>query len=193
MAWEALVDAHTSHALNFLALLADRMPFEDALSRYLREMDVSEPMTTAIRTAVLVALEDAETEPPRPQLQVEQPSTEEPEEGWRRWTPGALMRGVKESQRSRDEVERWVLLAIARAEEAVLNAHVDNAITFAALLEQTMPLDRAVQEYIRTVGLAGSRAQSAFQRTMARLAETYLPAPVPQPRLVRPAQPRRSS
>jgi hypothetical protein len=193
MAWEALVEAHTAHALNFLALLADRVAFEDALTRYIREMDVSEPMTTAVRTAVLVALEDAESEPPRPQLQVEQPASEEPEEGWRRFTPGAFMRGVKESQRSKEEVERWILLAIARSEEAVLNAHVDNAITFAALLEQTMPLDRAVQEYIRTVGLAGSRAQSAFQRTMARLAETYLPAPDPQPRLVRPAQPRRSS
>jgi hypothetical protein len=193
MAWEALVEAHTSHALNFLALLADRVPFEEALNRYLREMDVSEPMTTAIRTAVLVALEDAEAEPSRPTLQVEPPAPDEPEEGWRRFTPGALMRGVKESQRSREEVERWILLAIARAEEAVLNAHVDNAITFAALLDQTMPLDRAVQEYIRTVGLAGSRAQSAFQRTMARLAEVHLPAPEPQPRLVRPAQPRRSS
>jgi hypothetical protein len=68
-------------------------------------------------------------------------------------------------------------LALARAEEAVIATHVDNAITFAALLDPVMPLDRATQEYIDAVGLSGGRAQAVHQRTMARLADVHLPMP----------------
>jgi hypothetical protein len=68
-------------------------------------------------------------------------------------------------------------LALARAEEAVIATHVDNAITFAALLDEVLPLDRATQEYIEAVGLSGGRAQAVHQRTMARLADVHLPLP----------------
>ncbi len=180
MAWESLVDAHAEEALEFLALLHGRMGMQDALSRYLREMGIVEPMTTSVRTKVLVALEHAEggrvpmvRDPARPRE--EDDPGEEEDEGWRRFTPGALVRGVRERQEERDETDRVVMLAMARAEEDIIQKHVDNAITFAALLESTVGLDGAVQEYIRTVGLGGGRAQAVFQRTMARLAEVHLP------------------
>ncbi len=183
MAWEALVDAHTTHALQFLALMAGRLEFEDGLQRYLREMGIVEPMTTALRTRILVALEDIDREPdvfPRAlRLQGGPPPEDESgDEGWRRFRPEALVRGVKQRQRRNDETERWSLLAIARAEEEIIATHVDNAITFAALLDPHLGLDRAVEEYIRSVSLYGSRAQAVMQRTMARLAESYLPEPV---------------
>jgi hypothetical protein len=179
MAWEALVDAHTTQALDFIALLQERFSLEEALDRYLRELGILEPMATGVRTKVLVALESAEASG-RIRLQFEEeaiPPEEEPgeEEGWRRFTPGALVSGVRERQRNRDEAERLVMLATARAEEAVIATHVDNAITFAALLDAAVGLDRAVQEYIQSVGLQGGRAQAVFQRTMARLADVHLP------------------
>ncbi len=193
MAWEALVDAHTEQALEFLALVGDRMDMQDALSRYLREMGIIEPMSTSVRTKVLVALEGAEAS--RLPLQLHEAEAaagaeEAPEEDaglWRRFTPGALVSGVRERQRERDETERIIMLATARAEEEVIATHVDNAITFAALLDSTMGLDRAVQEYIQTVGLGGPRAQAIFQRTMARLADVHLPKPR-HPAVVRPPQ-----
>ena len=178
MAWESLVDAHAEEALEFLALLHGRMGMQDALSRYLREMGIIEPMTTSVRTKVLVALEHESgrvpmmRDPARPREEVEEP---EEDEGWRRFTPGALVRGVRERQEERGETDRVVMLAMARAEEDIIQKHVDNAITFAALLESTAGLDGAVQEYIRTVGLGGGRAQAVLQRTMARLAEVHLP------------------
>ena len=178
MAWESLVDAHAEEALEFLALLHGRMGMQDALSRYLREMCIIEPMTTSVRTKVLVALEHESgrvpmmRDPARPREEVEEP---EEDEGWRRFTPGALVRGVRERQEERGETDRVVMLAMARAEEDIIQKHVDNAITFAALLESTAGLDGAVQEYIRTVGLGGGRAQAVLQRTMARLAEVHLP------------------
>ncbi len=177
MAWEGLVDAHAEEALEFLALLHGRMGMQDALTRYLREMGIIEPMTTSVRTKVLVAVEHAESG--LVPMQVHEPKAEEEDdedaEGWRRFTPGALVRGVRERQEERDETERLVMLAMARAEEDIIRKHVDNAITFAALLDGTLGLDGAVQEYVRTVGLGGGRAQAVFQRTMARLAEVHLP------------------
>ena len=197
MAWEALVDAHAEQALEFLALLEGRMDMQDALSRYLREMGIIEPMSTSVRTKVLVALENAESG--RLPLQLHEAEAAaavgvDPEEGdeeaeglWRRFTPGALVRGVRERQSERDETDRIIMLATARAEEEVIGTHVDNSITFAALLDSTLGLDRAVQEYIQTVGLGGPRAQAVFQRTMARLADVHLPKPR-HPAIVRPPQ-----
>lgn len=187
-AWEALVEAHTSHALQLIALLADRLPFDDAVARYLREMEVSETMAAAVRNRVLVALEDAEQpDESRPSLQLfaagvdEQELTENPDgddaaEGWRRFRPDILMRGLKKRHRRHDETEGWIRLAVARAEEGIIATHVDNAITFAALLGSHMPLERAVEEYNSALRLTGPRAQAVLQRAMARLAEAHLPA-----------------
>jgi len=190
-AWESLVEAHASHALRLIALLADRLPFDEAVTRYLREMEVSETMAAAVRNRVLVALEDAERpDDSRPSLQLFAASGEEesqgdgeaatrPAEGWRRFRPDVLMRGLKERHRRQDETEGWIRLAIARAEEGIISTHVDNAITFAALLDPHMPLERAIEEYNNALGLTGPRAQAVLQRAMARLAEARLPAAVP--------------
>jgi len=177
-AWEALVEAHTSHALQLIALLADRLPFDETVTRYLRELDVPPAMAAAVRNRVLVALEDAEREAPdRPRLRLAPPEDGAgPEaEGWRRFRPDIVMRGVKARHRRHEETERWIQLALARAEEGVISTHVDNAITFAALLDRYLPLDRAIEEYNAALGLAGSRAEAVRQRAMARLAEAHLP------------------
>lgn len=182
MAWEALVAAHGQHALHFIALLSGRVRFDEALTRYLREMDTSTQMAAAVQTRVLVALEPVERQtsvlPPLPfAADAEEPLEEA--EGWRRFRPDVVMREVKERYRRNEEVERLVQLAIARAEEGIIGVHIDNAITFAALLEPYGSLGRAVEEYTNSLGLVGGRAQAVFQRTMARLAEVHLPYPEP--------------
>ena len=175
LAWEALVETHVAHAFQFIGLMDDYSPLEDALSRYLLEMDIGESMAQAIRTRVLVGIED---EPLEPEMGPEAPADDD-EDGWRRFRPDVVMKGVRERQRRQDEADTLVELALARAEEAVITTHVENAITFAALLDEHLPLAGAVQNYLGAVDLAGGRAQAVFQRTMARLAEVHLP---PSPR-----------
>jgi exonuclease VII small subunit len=173
MAWEALVETHVAEATAFVALLAGRMPLEESLTRYLREMDLSDTMATAIRTRVLLALEGDDSGQAAASAPV--PLSPDGEEGWRRFMPDAVVRGVKERQRRTDEAERLIGLALARSEEAQIRTHVENAIGFGALLENHVPLDRAVQQYLGAVVLTGCRGQVVFQRTMARLAEVHLP------------------
>lgn len=179
MGWEALVEAHVKQALEFIDLFDDRMELEDALNRYIREMDLGDTMGSAVRTRVLVTIED-ETDPQAPvpihAPDAAAPNNDEDEEvSWKRFRPDVVMRGVIERQRSRDEIERLIELAIARAEEQVIQTHVDNAITFAALLEDSGSLSRGVDQYLSALNVVGGRGQAVLQRTMARLADVHLP------------------
>jgi hypothetical protein len=170
MAWESLVEAHSSHALHFIALLAHRLPFDEAVERYLAEVDVPESISGPIRNRVLLALEHSES-------RLDLPEDDGGETGLRRFRPGRVMRGLIERHRQKDETESWVRLAIARAEEGMVAAHMDNAITFVALLDGHMPPERAVEEYLGAIALTGARAQGVAQRTLARIAEARFPTP----------------
>lgn len=187
MAWEALVDTHVIQSLHFVQLLGDRMPIEDTLPRYLLEMDLGESMASAVRTRVLATGEDTrlpETNPPialRPDHEGNPTPVPDDDGGWRRFRPDVALRELRQRARRDTETENLIKLALARAEESIIATHVDSAITFAALLDDVLPLNRAVQEYLDAVGLSGGRAQAVHQRTMARLADVHLPLP-PTPR-----------
>ena len=181
MAWEALVEAHSNQAREFVALLEEHMPLDEALLRYLRDMDLGETMVAAVRTRVLVGIEDAQGRRRAESLSI-RPDAELPADGaeddrWRRFRPDVMMRGVIERQKKNEELDRLIELAIARAEEEIIKTHVDNAITFAALLDEFGPLSRGVEHYIAVMNIVGGRGQAVLQRTMARLAEVHLPAP----------------
>lgn len=186
LAWEALVETHAQQAATFVQLLIDRMPIEESLPRYILELDLSESMATAVRTRVLVALESPPTQEDPPQGRLElhtgdghsAPIEDDDEDAhpvWHRFRPDVMMRELREKHKRDEETEGLIKLALARAEEAAIATHVDNAITFAALLDGILPIDRAVQEYIEAVNLSGGRAQAVHQRTMARLADVHLP------------------
>ncbi|MGH7501287.1 MAG: hypothetical protein ACREL7_05950 [Longimicrobiales bacterium] len=186
LAWEALVDTHVLQSLHFIQLLADRMPIEDSLPRYLLEMDLGESMASAVRTRVLASGDHQatvhQTNPPialRPDQSDAFNTPDDDDAGWRRFRPDIALRELRHRARRDTETENLVRLALARAEESVIATHVDSAITFAALLDDVLPLARAVQEYIDAVGLSGGRAQAVHQRTMARLADVHLPLPPP--------------
>lgn len=179
-AWEALVEAHSSHALRFVALMATRLDFDEAIDRYLDELDVREPMASAIRSRVLIALEHSlQDEPGRPSLTAYEADNDDQrddaERGLKRFRPDVLMKGIARKVRETGEVDEWVRLAVARAEEGVIRAHVDNAVVFVAVLRGHEPLHEAVDDYLELMRVSGGRAQSVHQRTMAKLAEHHLP------------------
>jgi len=173
MAWESLVEAHLEQATLFVRLLEPFEPIEESLPRYLREMDLTETMALAVRTRVLTAADDA-----APASRLEPALDDEESDADGSWSllrqPQRMVRDVMRRQRRSDELERVSMLALARAEETLIQVHVENAIGFVALLED-QALHRAVQTYLGQINLAGGRAQAVFQRTMARLADVHLP------------------
>ncbi len=180
-AWQDVVDAHAEHATRFVALVQDRLPFDQAVERYLTDTDLRDPAAAAVRARVFIRLEQA---PGFPAAGDAQPSpggegTEGGPEGavgLKRFRPDVLARGIARRVREHEAFEGSVRLAIARAEEAVLQAHIDNAVQFTDILSGNLALDEAVEDYIDVMRLTGGRAQSVFQRTMARLADLHLPA-----------------
>jgi hypothetical protein len=177
MAWEDLVDSHVAQATAFIIRLEDFIPVEETLTRYLREMDLTDTMATAVRTRVLLGLEELDESGAhhvhgRTGTGAEADGDEETV--WDRFRPSAVVREVKERQRKGEELDRLTMLLLARGEDRVMATHVENAIGFAALLDGSMALDRAVQLYLGSVNLSGCRGQVVFQRTMARLADVHL-------------------
>jgi hypothetical protein len=181
MAWESIVDVHIANASQFVQLLTERLTLEEALARYTEELDLSPSIATAVNTRVLAEFEEGagKSGPAIPIASDETASSDD--DGWRRFRPDVVVRGVLDRIRTGDETERWIELLIARAEEGLINAHVESAIAFAALLEPYTSLARGVSHYTDAVSLAGGRAQAVFQRTMARLADANLPIPAPRP------------
>lgn len=182
-AWEALVEAHAAHALRFVGLMTTRMDFDEALDRYLDELDVRDPMASAVRSRVLIALElalqeDADRPAPASYEGVPEERNDDRSGGLRRFRPDVLVKGIARKVKEGGEVDEWIRLAVARAEEGVIRAHVDNAVTFVAVLRGHEPLHEAVDDYLEIMRVSGGRAQSVHQRTMAMLAELHLPQDV---------------
>jgi len=72
--------------------------------------------------------------------------------------------------------DRRLRLAQARAEEAVLRTHVENALTFVDTLAEEMSFDRAIDSYIRVMGVQEPLASAVVTRVLVVLGQELLPA-----------------
>jgi hypothetical protein len=71
--------------------------------------------------------------------------------------------------------ERRLRLAQARAEEAIIRAHVDNALMFVDTLAEDMTFDRAIDSYIREMAIAEPLASTVATRTLVVLGQDLVP------------------
>jgi hypothetical protein len=71
--------------------------------------------------------------------------------------------------------ERHIRLAQARAEESVIRAHVDNALMFVDTLAEDLAFDRAIDTYIRVMGIPEPLASTVATRTLVVLGQDLVP------------------
>ena len=76
-------------------------------------------------------------------------------------------------------------LAQARAEEAIIEAHVRNALMFIDTLSEDMAFDRAIDTYVRVMGVPEPLASLVATRVLVELGEELVPR-----RALRPKAPR---
>jgi hypothetical protein len=98
---------------------------------------------------------------------------------WRRLFPETLF-----PRRLDEGAERRMRLAQARAEEAITDAHVRNALMFIDTLAEDMPFDRAIDTYVRVLGVAEPLASLVATRVLVELGEELVPVRAPRPRVV---------
>ena len=159
--WEALIGTHTSQALQFVCEFAARLPVLDALDLYFQVVAVPEAMQEVVRTRTLTGLE----------LESLPALTEMPElQGWQRLRPDLVLDHQRFRRRYRDRTLQLARMVGARAAEAVIATHVENAIGFTRLLKGQLPVEAATDHYLREFGLAASMAHMVSQRVQARVA-----------------------
>src|SRR4026208_961344 len=71
--------------------------------------------------------------------------------------------------------ERRLRLSQARAEESVIRAHVDNALMFVDTLAEDLSFDRAIDTYIRVMGIPEPLASTVATRTLVVLGQDLVP------------------
>src|SRR3954468_5300077 len=71
--------------------------------------------------------------------------------------------------------ERRLRLALARAEEAMVRSHVDNALMFVDVLAEDMTFDRPIDTYIREMAIPEPLASTVATRTLVVLGQDLVP------------------
>jgi hypothetical protein len=171
-AWEALIATHTAEALQFLCEFASRIAVLHAMDLYFQVTAVPEAMQEVVRSRTFTALE-LESLPPLGQF----PALA----GWHRFRPDLVIEHQRYRRRYQEKTFELARMVGARAAEAVVATHVENAIGFTRLLKGIMSVGQATDHYLREFGLPASVAQMVSQRVQARVAGEQLTAQYDEP------------
>lgn len=171
-AWEALIGTHTSQALQFVCEFASRAPVLRALDLYFEVVAVPEAMQETVRTRCLTSLE-LESLPPLTPLPLLR--------GWQLLRVDRFLEQQQYRRRYREKTLQLARMVGARAAEAVVATHVENAIGFCALLRGVLAVEQAADHYLREFSLSSSAAQMVWQRVQARVAGEELTAQYSDP------------
>lgn len=74
-----------------------------------------------------------------------------------------------------DDAERRLRLAQARAEEALIETHVQNALLFVDALTDDLSFDRAIDAYIRVMNIPEPLASTVATRVLVVLGQDLMP------------------
>jgi len=176
VAQERLLSTHVNHALGLIQLVGDQVPFENALNIYTRMLRLSDDESRVITTRALAILGEraAETEEwPEFASDHAQPAPAENGETARRKFMNTFRQRLK--GRVNEDLRRYVELAAARTEIAILDTHVDNAMNFVELLEKEQTFNESVELYLEALEVRESIAEVAYYMALTRLSETFLP------------------
>lgn len=167
---EGMIETHAELASDLVGILAPRMPFDEAIDRYLESMGLEGEDAEAVGTRAVSVLDERE---------IREDLAREGTRGWgfdwRYATPLGALRFIQRQRKRSAEEQLWLELAAARAEERIADAHARYAQGFVDILEDEVDPTRAVELYVERLNLPETRARIVYQRVLARLAESLLP------------------
>ena len=172
LAWESLVDTHARQAVQFVSEFAPRLPVLDAMTLYFRVTAIPESMREVVRARTLTTL-DLDVLPPLAPL----PTLS----GWHRFRPDLWLENRRHRVRYQEKTLELARMVGARAAEAVISTHVENAVGFTHLVAGVIPANAAIGRYLREFGLPDTLAQMVRQRAQARVAGRELTAQYDDP------------
>jgi hypothetical protein len=166
VAQERLLAAHVEHALHMVRTVGDRVPLQNVLAIYTRMLHLSGDEARTVTTRALATLgEKAARGDDWPEPPAED---EEPGSGRR-----SLLRYIRQRLRGRvdDELRRAIEFAVARAEVAILEVHVQNALQFIEIVDRETSATDAVELYLDALDVREGISEVVYHTALARLAE----------------------
>lgn len=178
MAEERLLNTHVEHALELVDVAGEQIPFDDALDIYTRLLRLNAEESRIVTTQSLARLGER-TEGTQRWTGPEQPKEGETDRNERR----SFMENIRMRLRGRvnEELRRRIELYAARAEVAILETHVENALHFTDILESETPFNDAVELYLEALEVRDTIAEVVYYFTLTRLSEEQLGKPRPAP------------
>ncbi len=178
---------HVRHVLALVDLVADELPFDDALDIYVRVLRLTPEQARNVGSRALAELgrrERAGVASSRAHEDGDERS--EHEESVDHSGPprvDALFSKLRRRVRGRvhEDLRRRISLAAARTEDELLETHVENALIFVKALARELNEAEAVELYLDTMMLPEGTADVIYHRALREIADEVLPPLPPAP------------
>jgi len=184
---ERLLMTHVRHVLALVDLIADELPFDDALDIYVRVLRLTPEQARNVGSRALAELGRREREGGSPEVRDPVPADRvEREEGMdHSESPrvDALFSKLRRRVRGRvhEDLRHRINLAAARTEDSLLETHVENALLFVKALGRELSEAEAVELYLDTMMLPEGTADVIYHRALRMIADQVLPPLPPAP------------
>lgn len=179
---ERLLTTHVRHVLALVDLVSDRLPFDDALDIYVRVLRLTAEQARNVGSRALAALGRREGLPVTEEEfgdedYLPEPGDADDEAGGEGSRSAAVFARLRRRIRGRveDDLRHRINLAAARAEDAIFDAHVDNALTFGKALAEEAGLPESVELYLETMTIPEGYADVIYHRALRTVADEILP------------------
>lgn len=180
---ERLLSAHVRHVLALVDLVADELPFDSAVDIYARILRLTPEQARNVGSRALAAIgrRTGLTEAEELNLDLSDDDSdlvdEGPDRGGEEGRFDAVFSRVRRRIRGRvkDDLRQRINLAAARAEDALFETHVQNALVFGKALSEEVPLHEAVDLYLDVMAIPEGVSDVIFNRALRVVADDVLP------------------
>ena len=184
---ERLLATHVRHVLAFVDLVSDELAFDNALDIYARILRLTPEQARNVGSRAYAilgrrsGLPEVAEEPEVDLLEDDAADREEAAAAGRPGSEGgrfdAVFSRVRRRIRGRvqSDLRHRINLAAARAEDALFETHVENALIFGKALSAEMPLHEAVDLYVELMAIPDGVSDVIFNRALRTVADAELP------------------
>ncbi len=177
---ERLLATHVRHVLALVDLVSDQLPFDSAVDIYVRVLRLNPEQARNVASRALAALGQRGVIPSQdgvaPLVESDDDVTDAPaDEGLRGRSEQTFARFRRRIRgRVQEDLRHRINLAAARAEDTLIAAHVDNALTFVKTFDE-MGTSEAAELYLETMSIQEGVADVIYNRALRSIADESLP------------------
>jgi hypothetical protein len=188
---ERLLSTHVRHVLALVDLVADELPFDSAVDIYARILRLTPEQARNVGSRALAAIgrrtglteaDDLNLDLADDESDLDEGSDRGSDEGRFDAVFSRVRRRIR--GRVKDDLRQRINLAAARAEDALFETHVQNALVFGKALAEEVPLHEAVDLYLDVMSIPEGVSDVIFNRALRIVADDVL-APLDSARVPR--------